>query len=298
MKLSKRTNSTLVTIPFIASLAALLVAVPIRVYQYLKLINPTTGFFDETDFSIFVLYGIIALAMLICIVISYINHKSLQPVAIGKNSKVFLAVSLLMALGTAIDCVSLIAEFSDLADKAPINISREFLFEYISSQGGTLTLIEAVFAAISAFYFVLSGLLSVNNNDSKPRFKILALSPVVWCVFRLLYRFKRTIAFINVSDLFIELFSIVMAMVFFLALAQIRSKIDADSIFWKIYAYGLPAAVLALVCFVPRLILVVTGNSDMINPLHSLRISDLTFAVYAIYICVSATKAEPRRISE
>lgn len=298
MKLSKRTNSTLVTIPFIASLAALLVAVPIRVYQYLKLINPTTGFFDETDFSIFVLYGIIALAMLICIVISYINHKSLQPVAIGKNSKVFLAVSLLMALGTAIDCVSLIAEFSDLADKAPINISREFLFEYISSQGGTLTLIEAVFAAISAFYFVLSGLLSVNNNDSKPRFKILALSPVVWCVFRLLYRFKRTIAFINVSDLFIELFSIVMAMVFFLALAQIRSKIDADSIFWKIYAYGLPAAVLALVCFVPRLILVVTGNSDMINPLHSLRISDLTFAVYAIYICVSATKAEPKRISE
>lgn len=298
MKLSKRTNSTLVTIPFIASLAALLVAVPIRVYQYLKLINPTTGFFDETDFSIFVLYGIIALAMLICIVISYINHKSLQPVAIGKSSKAFLAVSLLMALGTAIDCVSLIAEFSDLADKAPINISREFLFEYISSQGGTLTLIEAVFAAISAFYFVLSGLLSVNNNDSKPRFKILALSPVVWCVFRLLYRFKRTIAFINVSDLFIELFSIVMAMVFFLALAQIRSKIDADSIFWKIYAYGLPAAVLALVCFVPRLILVVTGNSDMINPLHSLRISDLTFAVYAIYICVSATKAEPRRISE
>lgn len=298
MKPSKRTNSTLVTIPFIASLAALLVAVPIRVYQYLKLINPTTGFFDETDFSIFVLYAILALAMLICIVISYINHKSLQPVAIGKSSKVFLAVSLLMALGTAIDCVSLIAEFSDLADKAPINISREFLFEYISSQGGTLTLIEAVFAGISAFYFVLSGLLSVNNNDSKPRFKILALSPVVWCVFRLLYRFKRTIAFINVSDLFIELFSIVMAMVFFLALAQIRSKIDADSIFWKIYAYGLPAAVLALVCFVPRLILVVTGNSDMINPLHSLRISDLTFAVYAIYICVSATKAEPKRISE
>lgn len=298
MKLSKRTNSTLVTIPFIASLAALLVAVPIRVYQYLKLINPTTGFFDETDFSIFVLYGIIALAMLICIVISYINHKSLQPVAIGKNSKAFLAVSLLMALGTAIDCVSLIAEFSDLADKAPINISREFLFEYISSQGGTLTLIEAVFAAISAFYFVLSGLSSINDNDGKPKFKILALSPVVWCVFRLLYRFKRTIAFINVSDLFIELFSIVMAMVFFLALAQIRSKIDADSIFWKIYAYGLPAAVLALVCFVPRLILVVTGNSDMINPLHSLRISDLTFAVYAIYICVSATKAEPRRISE
>lgn len=298
MKLSKRTNSTLVTIPFIASLAALLVAVPIRVYQYLKLINPTTGFFDETDFSIFVLYGIIALAMLICIVISYINHKSLQPVAIGKNSKVFLAVSLLMALGTAIDCVSLIAEFSELADKAPINISREFLFEYISSQGGTLTLIEAVFAAISAFYFVLSGLSSINDNDGKPKFKILALSPVVWCVFRLLYRFKRTIAFINVSDLFIELFSIVMAMVFFLALAQIRSKIDADSIFWKIYAYGLPAAVLALVCFVPRLILVVTGNSDMINPLHSLRISDLTFAVYAIYICVSATKAEPKRISE
>lgn len=298
MKKTNKTNSLLVTIPFVASLSALLIAVPLRVYQYIKLIDPSTGFFNQTDFSIYVVYGIIAVAMLVCIVLSYINHKAIQTVSVGKNSKIFLAVSLIMALGSAIDCIGLISEFTELADKAPVNISQEHMFDYISAQGGTLTLLQAVFAAVSAFYFVLSGLDALNSNSSKPKFKILALSPVVWCVFRLLYRFKRTIAFVNVSDLFIELFAIVMAMVFFLAMAQIRAKIDADGIFWKIYAYGLPAAILAIICFVPRLILLISGNSDMINPLHPINISDLTFAVYAIYTCISATKAEPKKISE
>lgn len=297
MKTNDKTNGILISVPFIASLATLLIAIPLRVYQYLKLIDPTTGFFDEKDFSVYAVYGVLAIAILVCIVISYINHKSMQPVTIGKGSKVFLGVSLVMALGVAVDCFGLITDFSQLADKAPANISTEELFDYLSAQGGTLTLIEAVFAALSAFYFVLSGLSSL-NSDAKPRFKILALSPVVWCVFRLLYRFKRTIAFVNVSDLFIELFAIVMAMVFFLALAQIKAKIDADSIYWKLYAYGLPAAVLALICFVPRLILLISGQSDYINPLHSINVSDLTFAVYAIYICIAATKAEPKKSDE
>lgn len=297
MKKNAKTNGMLISIPFIVSLAALLVAVPLRVYQYLKLINPTTGFFDETDFTIYILYGILAIALLVCFVVSYINHKAIQPVSIGKGSKVFLAVSLIMALGVAIDCVGLISDFTALADKAPTHLSREQFFDYVSAQGGTLTLLEAVFAALSAFYFVISGLSSL-NNDEKPKFKILALSPVVWNVFRLLFRFKRTIAFVNVSDLFIELFAIVMAMVFFLALAQIKSKIDAENIFWKLYAYGLPAAILALVCFVPRIILLVSGQADYINPLHTVSVSDLTFAVYAIYICISATKAEPKKIED
>ncbi|MEE0981294.1 MAG: hypothetical protein U0K91_06395, partial [Acutalibacteraceae bacterium] len=73
---------------------------------------------------------------------------------------------------------------------------------------------------------------------------------------------------------------------------QIRSKIDAEDIFWKIYAYGLPAAMFALVCFIPKLILLITGKSELINPLHPVCISDLTFAVYAIYVCISSSKAE------
>lgn len=284
-------DSLILRVPFFAVLAAILIAVPLRIYQYAKLINPSTGFFDEKDFSVIVVYGILAVAMIICIVLPYISHKSIPTVTVGKNSKVFLAVSLIMAAGAVISGVDLITDFIDLISNAPRYLDRDGLSAYISAQGGTLLIAEGFFAALSGFHFLISGLSALNENTVS-KFKILALSPVVWCVFRLLYRFKRTIAFTNVSDLFIELFAIVFAMVFFLAFAQIRSKIDAEDIFWKIYAYGLPAAMFALVCFIPKLILLVTGKSELINPLHPVCISDLTFAVYAIYVCISSSKAE------
>lgn len=290
MKKTKN-DSLILRIPFFAVLAAILIAVPLRVYQYAKLINPSTGFFEEKDFSVIVVYGILAVAMIICIVLPYLSHKSIPTVTVGKNSKVFLAVSLIMAAGAVISGVDLITDFIDLISNAPRYLDRDGLSAYISAQGGTLLIAEGFFAALSGFHFLISGLSALNENTVS-KFKILALSPVVWCVFRLLYRFKRTIAFTNVSDLFIELFAIVFAMVFFLAFAQIRSKIDAEDIFWKIYAYGLPAAMFALVCFIPKLILLVTGKSELINPLHPVCISDLTFAVYAIYVCISSSKAE------
>lgn len=290
MKKTKN-DSLILRIPFFAVLAAILIAVPLRVYQYAKLINPSTGFFDEKDFSVIVVYGILAVAMIICIVLPYLCHKSIPTVTVGKNSKVFLAVSLIMAAGAVISGVDLITDFIDLISNAPRYLDRDGLSAYISAQGGTLLIAEGFFAALSGFHFLISGL-SALNETAVSKFKILALSPVVWCVFRLLYRFKRTIAFTNVSDLFLELFAIVFAMVFFLAFAQIRSKIDAEDIFWKIYAYGLPAAMFALVCFIPKLILLITGKSELINPLHPVCISDLTFAVYAIYVCISSSKAE------
>lgn len=290
MKKTKN-DSLILRIPFFAVLAAILIAVPLRVYQYAKLINPSTGFFDEKDFSVIVVYGILAVAMIICIVLPYLSHKSIPTVTVGKNSKVFLAVSLIMAAGAVISGVDLITDFIDLISNAPRYLDRDGLSAYISAQGGTLLIAEGFFAALSGFHFLISGL-SALNETAVSKFKILALSPVVWCVFRLLYRFKRTIAFTNVSDLFLELFAIVFAMVFFLAFAQIRSKIDAEDIFWKIYAYGLPAAMFALVCFIPKLILLITGKSELINPLHPVCISDLTFAVYAIYVCISSSKAE------
>ncbi len=286
-----KNNNLFLKIPVLSAFAAILIAVPLRIFQYLKLIDPSTGFYNEKDFSIIVLYAVLVIVMILSIVLPYLKHKTIQPVSVEKSSKVFLAVSLLMAFGVAIDAVGLITDFVGLISDASQYTDRRSLTEYISAQGGTLILIQGVFALVSAFYFVISGLSALNEN-MKSKFKILALSPVVWCVFRLLLRFKRTIAFTHVSDLLLELFAIVFAMVFFLAIAQIRAKIDADGIFWKIFAYGIPTTVLALVCFLPRFILLITGNSEMINALHPIYVSDFTLAIYAGYICISSLKSE------
>lgn len=276
-------------VPLFAVLAAVLIAVPLRVYQYFKLINPETGFFDSTDFSIVVVYAVLSVAMIACIVFSYIKHKSIKVVAIGKDSKLFIGMSMLMAIGIAVDSFGMLSDYLSLYSEGTgsyINVS-----EYISAQGGSLMLIQAVFGIVSAIYFAVTGISSLNKTNA-PKLKLLAVFPVAWCIFRLLFRFKRTISFVNVSDLLLEMFMIVFAMMFFLALAQVNSKIDEKTVFWKLFAYGFPAVMFSLVCFLPRFILIITGSSSLVNPTYLPNFSDLTFAVYATYICISAAKAK------
>ncbi len=288
----KNKNCLAYQVPLFTVLAALLITVPLRVYQYLKIVNPETGFFDETDFSVIVLYAVLAVAMVVCVAFSYIKHKTFEPVTVTNSSKkplAFLAVSLIMGVGIAVDSFSMLSDYLSLFSENTGSYAT--VAEYVSAQGGSIILIQAIFGLISAVYFIISGITAINKNSAL-KFKILAIAPVIWCIFRLLFRFKRTISFVNVSDLLLEMFAIVFAMVFFLALAQVNSKIDANTVFWKLFAYGFPAAMFSLVCFLPRIILVITGSSDKINSLYLPNFSDLTFAVYTVFMCISAAKAK------
>ncbi|MBQ8574747.1 MAG: hypothetical protein IJ447_01710 [Clostridia bacterium] len=284
-----KNKDLLYKVPLFAVLTAVLIAVPLRVYQYFKLINPETGFYDNKDFSIVVVYAVLAVAMFACIAFSYIKHKSIKVVTIGKDSKIFIGVSMLMALGVAVDSFGMFSDYLSLYSEGTngyINMS-----DYISAQGGSIMLIQAIFGIISAIYFAVAGISSLNKTNA-PKLKLLAVFPVAWCIFRLLIRFKRTISFVNVSDLLLEMFMIVFVMMFLLALAQVNSKIDEKTVFWKLFAYGCPAVMFSLVCFLPRFILIITGNSDLVNPTYLPNFSDFTFAVYATYICISAAKAK------
>lgn len=285
----KKTNDLIYKVPLFATLAAILIAVPMRVYQYFKIINPETGFYDETDFSVIVVYFVLAVAMLVCIGFSYIKNKSIKPVSGNHKAIPYIAVSILMAIGVAVDSFSIISDYIALYSSGTGNYLS--INEYVSAQGGSLMLIQAVFGILCAVYFAVSGISSLNKVNV-PKLRFLALSPVAWCIFRLLFRFKRTISFVNVSDLLLEMFMIVFVMMFFLALAQVNSKIDAKVVFWKLFAYGFPAVMFSLICFLPRFILILTGSAEQLNPVYLPNFSDFTFAVYAIYICISSAKTK------
>lgn len=279
------------------ALAAVIIAVPLRIIQYFKLIDASTGFYNEIDVTVFALYAISVICMVACLALPFLKHKTLKPAPLSVKSTSFTVVSLFMAITLIVDSASQLMNFFDLfSNSSMINADIK---AYISAQGGTLLLFQAVFGAISALYFFVSGVtIGLGNSDSS-KYKILALVPVVWCIFRLLYRFKRTISFVNVSDLLFELFLIVFTMMFFFALAQVNSKIDVNgdgqnmlqSVYWKIFGYGIPAAFFALVCFLPRFILLITGSSDHINTHYPVSYCDFGLAVFAIYICISGIKA-------
>ena len=103
MNTLKNKSNLVQKIPVLAVLASLIICVPLRVYQYFKLINPATGFYDKSGLSIVIVYILLAAATVICIGFSYFKHKSIQTVTIGKNSKIFFASS---------SCCSLMSSYS------------------------------------------------------------------------------------------------------------------------------------------------------------------------------------------
>lgn len=286
----KNKSDVIYKLPLFASLCALLVAVPLRVYQYFKVLEPDTGFYSKTDFSVYAIYILLGAAMLIGVIIPMINKKKMIAVPSVKKSPVFLVVSIVLAITLIIDSAGQLMDYFDLYDVA--NTSGTAVSDYVKSQGGSLLLLQSVSGAVAAVYFFISGLSVGLGNSDGSRLKLLALTPVLWCIFKLLYRFKRTISFINVSDLLLELFEIVFLMIFFLALAQTTAKIDVKAIFWKNFAYGVPAAMFALMCFLPRLIVMISGNSELLNAHHGIAFSDFGVAVYIIYNLLSRAKAQ------
>lgn len=282
--------------PLFCSLFALIAAVPLRVYQYFKILEPETGFYNKIDFSVYVIYILLGIAMVIGIAIPLINRKRIITVSQPKKSSVFLVVSIILAVTLIIDSATQLVGYFDLYEQAVSSSAQ--VTQYVKDQGGNILLIQSVFGAIAAIYFFVTGLAVGIGNSDGTKFKVLAFAPVLWCIFKLLYRFKRTISFVNVSDLLLELFAIVFLMLFFLAFSQVVSAIDASVVYWKLYAYGVPAVTFSLMCFLPRFIVMAVGHSDLLCTHHGISYSDLGVAIYIIFALLSRAKAQTNNSPE
>lgn len=273
---------------FIAAAAAIIILMPLRIYQYFKVLEPETGFYANIDFSVYLMYAVIALTVVFCIAVAYINRKKIINKNVSLSPVTGAIVYSLGAVGFICDTVSCFSNF--------INISKEYVYDpnitkwqYISQQGGVIILAEAVFALISAvyFFFMASSYFAKKNNG--PSLKTIALALPLWGVARLLIRFKTQISFINVSDLFLELIAITFTMLYLLYFAQTVSEVDNGETYFKMYAYGIPAVVFSLTCFVPRLLLYVIGRDDLVCTNYGVEMCNLLIPIMIIATLVSRT---------
>ena len=77
----KSKSDIIYKLPLFVSLAALLVSVPLRVYQYFKILEPETGFYSDVNFSVYLIYILLGVAMLGAIIIPMINKKKMITVS-------------------------------------------------------------------------------------------------------------------------------------------------------------------------------------------------------------------------
>ncbi len=265
-------------LPLYIVVGLLCAAVPFRTYQLLFITEASTGFYTKTDWSVYAIYGLSILAILVSIII--VNLAKNVPSSrdeIHKKS-VFLAVtSVLFALGIIVD--SVIALTSILAGT-------------VSADNFGSIVIEAVFGVFAAIYIMIFGISHFDGKTTYFQYKFLALAPLVWTTSRIIIRFMKKISYVNVADLMLEIFTLAGMLIFFLAMARISSGLSNEKSMRSLFTSGYVCIFFCALANIPRIVLMLTGNGQYIPFEYPLSICDLTFALFvAAYIINAMNKA-------
>lgn len=260
--------------------AAVLVALPTRVYQLLALVDASNGFFKESDVTVPVLYAVVVVFGLLFLVLSFISKEVPSPkLPTGKNPVLGIA-SFIITAGLGWDM------FRTLSNIIPVNQGNAAIFmsllkTNLVEQGGTFAILEFIFAFFAIIYFIVFGISHLNGKASYKEFKLLALSPLCWSMTVLITKLMNAISFIKVSELLFEIFMFVFAMLFFLTFARISSGVFTEDSMWGIYGYGLTATLLASIVTIPRIVIALVG-------LEAVEGYEFDFAHLAVLIFIMA----------
>ena len=258
---------------------SLCVLLPLRVFHVAKLIEPETGFYAENNWSIWVFYLLCAAVILYLMASSFMSSRINRVRNCMTKNRVLGIVSLLTGAAVMYDAVYEMLRFLDLFG-AYDPYTGDATLSYLTKNGGTALLFGAVFAALSAVFFLVYALSCFKRSIRMSAFRVLSVAPVVWSICRIIFRFVTKISFVNVSDLLLELFMLVFVVSFTLAFAQVVTNVTPEICAWRLFGCGLPGALLAFLVSVPRLIMLVLFHSDRIVAAHPLAPCDLMLSVF------------------
>lgn len=265
----------------IAFFVAAVAAVPLRTVQMFTNIEPGSGFFaDKTDMSVYILYFILIVCLLVSVASALVYRKEIGFDRTAEKRPVLGGVSILTAVSilykVAIDLNSILnRSFGDTMEPQKQKIAFIILC------------LVSVMGLLSALYFVVFGVSMISGSTNGSEYKVISLAPIAWFMFRLIYLLPTSISFIKVSQLTFTLFMLSFMLLFFTAFAQLNSKIESKGVDWKIVGYGLPAAALGLVVFIPGFVITVTGKSELLYSGTPVEFCDLTTAVFALVVTLT-----------
>lgn len=254
----------------------------VRTYQRFTQIESDTGFYKEINFPNTFFMVFIILVPLIFIVLSFLSSEAKSLNVKNNNSRVLFAVSMAASLGFVYDAVK------SAADAAELNSS------YLGSGFNEIPFLKArtVFAVLSAVYMVFLSLSAKGKIKKASKLFLLPLAPAVWSAVRLFPLFAHEISYIQVSDLFSEIFMLVFASLFFFYLASAISGIGFEGYSYKLVAYGLSVAFLSAVINIPKFIATVIDAESYIVSEYPLSAVDFMVFLFALSLVVTTLNCE------
>ena len=247
----------------IIAAVCLIAALPIRVYQLLKVVEKDgSGFFISwSQPTIWILYGICAALIIAMIILTAKGSKKTlynspqgKSAAIGVFAGLFSLSLIADAIFQGMNAFGIISEKYVVSQLVGGDTFGQSSVYFLS--------VEAVFAVLSAVYFGIMAIHYFTKSIDYRNQKILAISPIIWLIARLMLRFMKTVTYKYVSELMLELFMLIFAALFFMAFIRLAAGVTVDGAQRKIFGYGLLAFFFCMLCSVPRYIVVILGDTS------------------------------------
>ena len=270
-----------------AVLALVVIAVPFRMYQHLNILESDTGFYRVQDWSIYLMYALSVLAIVVPYALTFLAKNIPASKSPFKKNKFLAVASFVFAGGIVLDVVSSLSTFLINA-KSFTNVGLSIMGTMDQAQ--VPMIIESVFGIFAAIYVIIFGISFIDGRTTYAQYKFLALSPLFWAMSRIVVRFVRKIAYINVSDLMLELFAIAFMMIFLLSFARICAGLANSKAMRTLFASGIVGIFFCTVANLPRLLMVITGNAAALADEYPFALCDFAFAVFAFAYIVNAVK--------
>ncbi|MBQ6381737.1 MAG: hypothetical protein IJJ41_09115 [Clostridia bacterium] len=272
---------------------ALLIALPVRVYQYLHVIDPTTGFYISwLQPTVFGLYGLCLLVIVLLIALSFKGRKkTLYAMPSGKKPGLG-AASLVFSLSLfAESAVSVYRAFAISSGSLPVQ--QLVIGDNVGKATLIFTVLQVVFGLLSAVFMMLFAISFFTGNPLYKKAILLSAAPALWGVSRMMIGFSQTISYRYVSELIFDLLMIVFFTMFSVAFAKMCAGVLEHRIQMRLFAYGALASFFAMLCAVPRYVVFLMGRQDVLYRQTNLyEFADLIIPVFVMVAVFSivATK--------
>ena len=286
IKTSKK-EITVDNLPLLFLISAVVCCV-LRCVQVATLIDAETGFYKQSSVITVLYYVFLFGSCLAFCVLSYLSRQSASLSTSTIQSKPLCAVAAVFGVSMLLN--SFMSFFESLSASSSANAYAGSAFKTMMSTGELPKALQAAFALLSALYLFYLAASFKSGSETARKHKIVALAPVGWVAFRLIFRFVSKISFLRVSDLFLELSMLAFMILFFMAFAQVNSGVYSEGFGWRIPAFGLSAALIAVSVNVPRLIFTVVDAGKYINVNYTFNVNDIMFSVFVVLLVPLAVK--------
>lgn len=227
--------------------AALIVALPVRLYQLFVLMEEDTGFLNGG-----------ALTTTLLTVVLLVAFAAIVVICLG-SKRMPSAYTPLRSVPTAV--LAGLTGALLLFD----SIGNIFVYTGQISEGttpaGVIGLVMAIAGIAAALAIFLSAYGFATGTNPMGMHPLIALLPSVWGCICLILLFISYTAVVNVSENVYDMFAIVLLLLFLFAQAKLFAGVEGSKSGRMIYAVGLPAAFLALLTSVPTLLMSVMGRN-------------------------------------